>query len=331
MQKTFFVLLFAAIYTLSFNAKAEATQGLTTGFSSGTRGIVIHQEQQSPETVIAFWTDDNMRKAWTTEGKVPAPPPQDEVITPGGDQSGYALMPIPYQDHRLSRVTGILFFRVPNDAKEELKHCTASVITSESKSIVLTAAHCFRQGGQWHDMLMFVPAYRQLQDGSLDVPLEKWPVYAAFLPYEGAEQTQDDDIAVARVYAKPEAAGQMPTLEQLVGSGLQPRVTEDGYFPSVEIIGYPAQWMIGDKPYEVAEQRRCMSYTDKNPFSATALRLLNCAPQGGNSGGPVIDLNINPAPDMVVAVFSAMPGISARLLPHTFPPIYDAADSAVLP
>ena len=99
------------------------------------------------------------------------------------------------------------------------------------------------------DMQMFVPAYHQ--DGDhLDMPFGQWPVEIAFFPYKDAQLTQDNDLAVARVYPTETAK-----LEQVVGQGLHPRTSTTNYFPRVSIIGYPGQWLPGDGPYDVARQR----------------------------------------------------------------------------
>jgi V8-like Glu-specific endopeptidase len=338
-KKSFFVLLFAAASAVAFQAKSETTPDRSTALLAGTHEVFPIPEGQPRQEVLDFWTEARMKAAWTRDGKQPAPPPEGEVITPDGDESGYALMPVPYAAHELSRMTGILFFRIPhsNSDKEELKHCSASVIHSTSGNLILTAAHCFFQpnpaeGDLWHDMAMFVPAYRQGEDGSLDIPFEKWPIQQGYFPYEGAERTIDDDIAVARVYSEPGNIGPDKTLEEVVGNGFLPRVYAGGNdFPMVKIIGYPGQWMLGDEPYDRAEQRQCDSETAPPRFGETAFRAINCAPQGGNSGGPVIVMDGNPFVHEVIGVFTNIPATNTRLLPNTFLPIYNAANVSVSP
>lgn len=332
MRKTIVTLLLATASTMAPHLRAQATSNLSARASTVPNDVVVSPEIKDRDEILAFWTPARMQEAWPAPGFQTAPPvPEEDRLLPGADQSGYALMPKPYADpaHTLSRLTGILFFEVVNDAKEEVRHCSASVIHSLSGNVILTAAHCIRlTGGAWYKNVMFVPAY----DGSYDAPLGKWPVHLAFLPSEDAPEHVETDIAVARVYATPAPAGPDVSLEQTVGEGFWPRVSETGAFPLVKVIGYPGKWIIGDDPYANGEQRQCDSHTRQSETSRN-LVLLNCSPQEGNSGGPLVLLDGNPFGYEVVGVFNFTAPVlgQSRLLPETFLPIFNAAQSATLP
>lgn len=276
------------------------------------------------EAILAFWTPDRMAQAWAVTNPPPwDQPPLDPPVPPGSDHSGYTTMPAPYADHPLSRVTGILFMRNGGEGSERVGHCSASVLRSNSRNLILTAAHCVRSFGEWRDMLLFVPAF----DGTT-APLGKWPVRQAFLPSEDADQATETDLAVARVYSATTTHRQALTLEEAVGVALTPSTSIDESFVSVKVTGYPAQPRPNDPVYAYAEQRQCDTPAVSSTSNDMRLRLTKCTPQGGNSGGPIIYNRIGP-PFSVVAVFTnTVPDQGqTRLQPAIFMPSYEAADA----
>lgn len=321
MQKPFVVLFFATASVVALYAKAGAIPSAPGNSFIGSPKVVPSPPAPGRDEVIRFWTPARMAAAWP----VANPPPYQggtindaPFLDPGADLSGYTLMPVPYVNRPLSRITGILFFHVAdNDPDEGVHHCSASVIHSKSQNLILTAAHCVH-AGQWYDMLMFVPAF----DGRAPVPLEKWPIRRAFIPAENAGDSPETDIAVASVYPLPSGK----TLEAEVGDAFRPHVSTTELFPLVKDIGYPGTWIPGDDPYLFAQQRQCDSHTSQGQRFNTLL-LLNCTPQGGNSGGPVVRVYSSPIEVVAVFVNTVPLNGQTRLLPKTFIPIYEAADS----
>jgi hypothetical protein len=310
MKRSMLALLIATAVAMPFSTSAA---------------VAVSPVMKSREQIIGFWNKDHMKEAWRVFNPPPAYPLLPPLI-PGADQSGYTLMHTPYTGNPPSRITGILFWR--NPATGGVGHCSAAVVRSGSQSLVLTAGHCVHDIGEptWYDMLMFVPAYRETDAGDLTFPLGKWPVQRTFLPYEGAEQKNEDDLAVARVYRDERGAA----LQAIVGDSFAPQVTSDtAQFPDIQIIGYPGTWLPGDGPYDRAAQRWCYSPSepqhDDDPKRDSSLWLRHCAPQGGNSGGPLVVVTHGHA---VVGVMSSIiDGRHPRLRPGTFGPIYQAADA----
>lgn len=327
MRKPIIASLFAMFSAVALSANSMPMSGGSDSRSIGPREVVssppcLEDPVDCREKIVDFWTPERMEAAWP-----PGQPdfldsfPIDPVLDPSADTSGYVLTPVPYAGRPLSRITGILFFHVASeDPNNGLHHCSASVIHSNSQNLILTAAHCAYDlhSHRWNDMLMFVPAF----DGTEPVPFNKWPIRLAFISGENAPGSPRTDISVARVYSPPSGG----TLEAEVGGALRPRVTTTELFPLVKDIGYPSKANLGDGPYLFAEQRQCNSHTRQgNDFSN--LVLLNCAPQQGNSGGPIIVAYTDPIE--VVAVFAkTVPREGQpRLLPETFGIIYKIADS----
>ncbi|NEB03951.1 trypsin-like peptidase domain-containing protein [Streptomyces sp. SID13726] len=99
--------------------------------------------------------------------------------------------------------------------------CTASVVRSPGRDLVVTAAHCL--GGD--DDLVFVPGYR---DGK--APYGKWKVGKRYLPEGWSKgQDEDSDVAFAAVEGK---------VQDVVGGNRFVTGTATGA-TAVTVTGYP--------------------------------------------------------------------------------------------
>lgn len=292
-------------------AVCTATPVIATGAAPQAIGSPI----QERETVLTYWTNDLLREAEISPGNEQSP---EEVITENGDFLGYAPMQTPYANHDLSRVNGILFYREPNGAHA---HCSASVITSSSKSLIVTAAHCVMGTDDiWKELMMFVPAYNGT-DINNPAPFDKWPIKQAFVHSSVPDgQTIDNDVAVARLHLLPPPLpiGPGESVEQKIGGALKPRITENGLFEKVKVTGYP-----GADRY-AGRQQQCDSYTSVIAGN-TGLGTQNCGLYSGHSGGPMI-LHPSEEPEVVAVVYNTVSG--ARLRESTFGVISRAADDA---
>lgn len=322
------VLVFVFASAVALHTRAGTPAPTHDQHASVPFDVVISPPAPSRQKIIDFWTRERMEEAWPASFSPPyGGDPIEPFLDPKADHSGYTLMPSPYASHLFSRLTGILYFRRANTNGEGyvVQHCSASIIHSISQNLILTAAHCVHEPIHhvWNDMFMFVPGF----DGK-QAPLEKWPIQSAYIPGQDAQESPETDIAVARVYPLPSGK----TLEAEVGPGTAffPHVStnENEAFSMVKDVGYPSVSRFGEDPvYENAEQRQCNSGTAPGKENPKTLLLLNCTPQAGNSGGPIVRL-FNP-PFEVVGVFVKTNPLAgqARLLPQTFVPIYKAADS----
>lgn len=270
---------------------------------------------QDRDRVLEYWTDDFMKQAEISDGMEQTP---QEVITENGDLLGYAPVPVPYVNSKLARVNGVLFYRQPGGSHG---HCSASVIHSESKSLIVTAAHCVMGiENKWKELMMFVPAYNGSAKEGERTPLGRWPVKQAFVPLSVPEgQTIDNDIAVARLYllSPTQPIGPKESIEQKVRGGLKPKINESGLFDITRIVGYP-----GVDRYSGAQQL-CDSYTSVVE-GTTGLGAINCGTFSGNSGGPIV-ISSSQEFEVVAVVHNNVS--HARLRESTFGPVYQAADA----
>ncbi|WP_158702349.1 serine protease [Kitasatospora sp. MMS16-BH015] len=146
--------------------------------------------------------------------------------------------------------------------------CTASVLHSSAKDLVLTAAHCVTANPVG---LLFAPGYR---DGQ--TPSGVWQVSKVFLA-DGWTQNSDPDEDFAILQIAPNGS---TNVEDAVGGtalGLDADITD-----TVRLYGYP----------DSAElPQLCTNVTSRQD---TFQRRIDCPSySGGTSGGPLIDTETN--------------------------------------
>ncbi|GAB2561603.1 trypsin-like peptidase domain-containing protein [Dyella jejuensis] len=304
----------------------------------------VSATQDDPAAVSAFWSYSKMKAAEELEpSDVPPslPGQPDHRYCPGigecpdGDTApsdffGYLPAATPYEANLLTRVNGILFFVADQffpTLPDVPRHCSASVIQSQGRSLVLTAAHCIKGGNEWSTNLLFVPAYNGSLPEAARAPYGKWVVKRAYLP-DFFLQTSND-IAVLSVYPQQGPDGEPVYLQDAVHGGLVPRPNDvEDTFPLVHIYGYPGNnWNGKDEPLadRTGKLSFCLSTSKSN--DSFLLNTPNCGMQVGNSGGPSIIVHENSSiepPEVVATVYNSQ--ANARLLKANFCPIYRAAD-----
>ncbi|MFE7166816.1 trypsin-like serine peptidase [Streptomyces sp. NPDC057616] len=142
--------------------------------------------------------------------------------------------------------------------------CTASVVHSPHRDLVVTAAHCLDGDGD----LVFVPGYR---DGQ--APYGVWTVHRSFLP-DGWAKGQDEDSDVA-----------FAVLEDRDGKGVEDAVGGNRFVAgmatgatAVTITGYPNT---GEVP---------VSCTNKPTAHSPTQQRIECPGlSGGTSGSPWVN------------------------------------------
>lgn len=139
--------------------------------------------------------------------------------------------------------------------------CTAAVVHSDDRSVIVTAAHCLVNP----DTMVFAPGYR---DGKS--PYGLWKVTGVYVsPRWTQERDPDEDIAFASV--APTTGSQQ--VEDAVGGF--PVVSEQPDDATVTIVGYPSS---EDSPL------RCTNATSL--FSPTQRRIDCPDLSSGTSGSP---------------------------------------------
>ncbi|MEU8322696.1 trypsin-like peptidase domain-containing protein [Nonomuraea sp. NPDC048881] len=228
--------------------------------------------------------------------------PGAKRLTPGGDANGYAPVRRPYTADGNSRATGRLFF-VNATGRDD--SCSASVVRSASRLLVITAAHCVYSSpdgsasGTWHTNFAFVPAYDgRAATAAQREPYGRWGGRRAWKPDAYTGRTGGDWNSVYDV-ALVEVGGRNRTLQDTVGA-FTPLRNEGGRF-TIATSGYPG--VLGRRPYDGRDQLWCLGRTQQARGENTtgdmlAARLAgagdpagrmetyNCHLAKGHSGGP---------------------------------------------
>ncbi|MFI2642599.1 trypsin-like serine peptidase [Streptomyces sp. NPDC018610] len=142
--------------------------------------------------------------------------------------------------------------------------CTASVVHSAGRNLILTAAHCVTGDGD----LVFVPGYR---DGK--APYGVWSVRKRFVP-DGWSRDQDEDSDFAFAALAPLKGDE---IEDVVGANRFTTGRKTGATP-VTVTGYPD------------EREVPVSCTNRpNAHSGTQQRIECPKFTGGTSGSPWVN------------------------------------------
>lgn len=152
--------------------------------------------------------------------------------------------------------------------------CTASVVDSPGRDLLVTAAHCINsgKGGSYRPDVVFIPGYR---DG--ETPFGIWTVRQLLVAPQWADAT-DPDFDVGFVVLNSLNG---KNIEDVLGANRLGRDTSYRYL--VRVTGYPDS---GAAPVT------CLNYTSEQ--SASQLRFECGGYTGGTSGSPWMT-NFDPA------------------------------------
>lgn len=192
-----------------------------------------------------YWTQSRLLAAtpWREPGYQPGPSASAPPSTPG------------------VRV-GALF---EHDASGN-HFCTASVVASPGRDLLITAAHCINggKGGGYRQDIVFIPGYRDGQE-----PFGVWTTARLIVAPQWADSS-DPDFDVGFVVLQPNDGR---NIEQVLGANRL--MTDTGYRYLVHVTGYPSS---ANAPIT------CVNWTSRQ--SATQLRFECGGYAGGTSGSP---------------------------------------------
>ncbi|WP_030374169.1 trypsin-like serine peptidase [Streptomyces rimosus] len=172
------------------------------------------------EAAARYWTAGRMASAVPSGpdgGKAAAAPTtRTTAAAPGAAGSARHFEGVPS--------VGVLF-SVDQDAKAH--HCTASVVRSPRRNLILTAGHC-NPG----ERAAFVPQYRS---GATTQPYGIWAIDRGFTHPDRTDTGPGSDLDFAFATVKPDGEGRR--LESVTGGNFLARTP--GYTTDVTVIGYP--------------------------------------------------------------------------------------------
>ena len=178
-------------------------------------GEVTHEVSATAQRgTLAFWTPTRMRQAAATLRSARSVP---GVRAPNGTPTAVHFNGVP--------TTGALFYTTGGK-----KHfCTASVVNSRPRDLVLTAAHCVYQNGKYAANIEYVPEYHNGQQ-----PYGGWAVRAIKVARGWTNNNQDSvNFDFAFLTVGPATGTPIQTRTGGLTLGIN-----HWYQETVEVIGY---------------------------------------------------------------------------------------------
>jgi V8-like Glu-specific endopeptidase len=201
----------------------------------------------------AYWTPQRMAAATPLDSST-ADSPQD---APPGTPTGTLLNGVPTFGALFSTVGGSAHF------------CTASVVLSATRNLLLTAAHCVYGHDGYQGNVAFVPGYH-----AGVAPYGTWPV-SSMLVANGWQSSADPNLDFAFLTVAANAHGRQ--IQDVTGGN---RLGIDrGYDHAITVIGYSNT---GDNPSDqpiICRTRSFQAMPDQSQFNCHGY-------YDGTSGGP---------------------------------------------
>jgi V8-like Glu-specific endopeptidase len=170
----------------------------------------------------------------------------------------------------VARTTGKVFFSLGRSDYV----CSASTVASAGADLVVTAAHCVKDGtGAWAANWTFVPGY-----AGGKAPYGSYTARRFYVASQWSSAADNDyDVAFVTVNPAVVAGSTVAVAREVGGQGI-----EFGSQPArVMAFGYPA-----DPPYHGGQLAYCSGTTQPDPYGWTSDTGLSCAMTAGSSGGP---------------------------------------------
>jgi V8-like Glu-specific endopeptidase len=234
-----------------------------TGTGTGTNiNADADADNWTVQNALRFWTPRRMASATDPSGRIARPP---GWTAPRGKRAVAAGIDGEHFDGVKS--VGVLF---NTDKGMKAHYCTASVVRSKGRNLILTAGHCVG------DKAVFVPKYDHAKSGA-DQPYGMWLVQEWFRDARYAsDKSPESDLDFAFGSLKADNGREV---QDVVGANTLARTP--GFVNKVTVIGYP---MVGHNPQDRAF--RCPGVSTA-PLSAYYQMQIDCGGMwGGVSGGP---------------------------------------------
>jgi V8-like Glu-specific endopeptidase len=240
--------------------------------------VVVHSAASTgteAQRVAAYWTPEAMRGAVALErrlGDRTSARPRRADVPRGAPRTVPPTNPQTFPNGggpwtgggAVAATSGRVFFTVNGSNSS----CSGSAVTSANRGTVLTAGHCVKVAGRFHENWVFVPAY---DNGN--APYGIWPARATMAtPQWIATEDMNYDVGAAVLTEQDGAA-----LTDVVGGQGVAFNQERGL--DMYAFGWAA-----DPPYD----GNTMSYCSGTTFDATLTDGIgmDCNLTGGASGGP---------------------------------------------
>ena len=236
--------------------------------------VVESQRQEAQRKVLEYWTPKRMEAVVTAtairDGAVATLASKKEKKTPKrAPRKSYVSKKVPDATEPPYITNGRIFGRTPGQGGFE---CSGTVVRSSNHSVVLTAAHCLNNQGEFADRLIFVPGYRNGR-----APYGQW-VFDRLLVPGGYPLTASPGIDYGAAVMAPQVDGDV-RIEDAVGArkirtGTKRRQT-------YRALGYPVNKARGERLWSC----RSKSLVELNSVGKYPPVGIGCDMSFGASGG----------------------------------------------
>ncbi|MFC4004662.1 trypsin-like serine peptidase [Prauserella oleivorans] len=253
-------------------AASVAAASVVTPAVAEPADVVVHVADGG-ERPTDHWTPDRMRAATPLDDLLAVPGNPDgeatrgmpEVIPPVRGRTGKSTGEPWTGGGEVTTTAGRVFFTFAGSPAS----CSGNAVTSENRSVVITAGHCVKYEGSWHTDWIFVPGYH---DGR--APYGEWPATRTLTTREWDER-EDLDFDVGAAVVEPVQGRALTDVVGGQGIAFNGERNEHMY-----AFGYPAA-----APYDGSELVYCSGPTFTDVLE-TRDHGMRCDMTGGSSGGP---------------------------------------------
>ena len=284
------------------HSAGASTAGTTAGATAAPAGPQPIEKEAADtkteqQTVQRYWTETKMEAAQPLDALAPkkaglrlaasalaaqtaADPVTVPATSPDGDTvattRGFAAARASTgarwtRGGAITKTAGRVFFTYQGRNAS----CSASAVTSENRSTVITAGHCVRMGGAFHRNWVFVPGY---QNG--DRPYGTWVATTLYTTPQW-NNSEDINYDVAAAVVAPLSG---KSLTDVVGG--QGVSFNQSRRQQMHSFGYPSA-----SPYDGSKLIYCSGRAFDDIMMSRDIGL-TCDTTGGSSGGPWF-LNFN--------------------------------------
>ncbi|MEV0370817.1 trypsin-like peptidase domain-containing protein [Streptomyces sp. NPDC050636] len=251
-----------------------------------SKGVTREEIRKAQETE-RYWTPERIR------GAVPLDAPQagDEASGNSGD-SGEQRAPGERRKRSLQEPThptdagiatvGVFLIRGADGAATPNQFCSASAVTSPTKSLVITAAHCLK-GDRRNRDIAFVPGYRagaSKAGQAGETPYGIFPMKPGkvWIDKRYLQASPNDDVDFAFLRVGPNSQGQL--LEDATGRGNQLTAVPTAKLArkDVTVVGYPG-----------GQKTPLQCTNDTSAFQGRFMEIKCAGFRAGVSGGPFLE------------------------------------------
>ncbi|BDM67466.1 hypothetical protein HEK616_09530 [Streptomyces nigrescens] len=249
-------------FCLTAAPAVHAAEGARGAAATGDLPTRAPDAPWSSRDAAAYWTPERMAAAAPAAGATGSASASASAAKPS---AAAAQLPATARHFDGIPTVGVLF-SVDGDARAH--HCTASVVHSPHRNLILTAGHC-NPG----DRAAFVPQYRS---GAQTQPYGVWAIDESFAYPDRGTTGDKSDLDFAFATVEPDADGR--ALEDVTGGNVL--APTPGYTNDVTVIGYPN---VRNDPEDRAV--RCAARTSR--LTGTSQLRMECGGfYGGTSGSP---------------------------------------------